>query len=315
GRGGSLLTAAAPTAAWGRYGDAQAARARRAAEFPDAGVSASATQLLAWTSARQDRDSLAIATEERMLARWGNRADESLVSTALLDMAHARFNQKKYQEAAATYEAFLKRWPGHRERGTALYQAGLCYLRLNRAGDAVDRWESLVRDSASSALAERAWARAGDVYFQAERFDDARRCYRGLLEHFGSSSAAGLASLRLAQCEYNAGHDAAALEAFSLTVDRYTSTAYAKEAQRGIELALYRLAAHADGDTVLKRLVDQYPSSAFAADAMLQIGKRHYQAKRWREAAEDLRQVVSRFPAYSSADQAQFLMADALAQA
>jgi TolA-binding protein len=314
-RAWALLIDADATAALGRYADAQTTLERLAAEFPDHAVSASATELLAWTYARQDRDSLAIATEERMLARWGATADQAIVSTALLDIGHARFNQKRYKEAAATYEDFLRRWPQHRERASALYQAGLCYQRLDRAGDAVDRWETLVKDSASSALAERAWARAGDVYFQAERFDDARRCYRGLLENFAGSPAAGLASLRLAQCEYNAGHDAAALEAFAITTERYPATAYAKEAQRGTELALYRLAATANGDQVLARLVEQYPSSAFAADALLQIGKRHYQAKRWREAAEDFRQVVSRFPAYSSADQAQFLMADALAQA
>ena len=314
-RAWALLVDADATAALGRYAEAQATLERLASEYSDHPVAAQATQLLAWTYARQDRDSLAIATEERLLARWGSSADDAIVSTALLDIAQARFNQKRYKEAAGNYETFLGRWPKHRERATALYQAGLCYLRLGRAGDAVDRWESLVRDSASSAFAERAWARAGDVYFQAERFDDARRCYTGLLEHFGNSQAAGLASLRLAQCEYNAGHDAAALEGFSHTVEHYPSTPYATEAKRGTELALYRLAASANGDSVLSRLVEQYPTSAFAADALLQIGKRHYQAKRWREAAEDFRQLVSRFPASSSADQAQFLLADALVQA
>ena len=314
-RAWTLLIDADATAALGRFAEAQVALETLAKEFPDHAAAPSATQLLAWTYARQDRDSLAIATEERLLARWGSTADEAIVSTALLDMAHAKFNQKKYKEAAGAYESFLGRWPKHRERASALYQAGLCYLRLGRAGDAVDRWEAVVKDSASSALAERSWARAGDVYFQAERFADARRCYTGLLEHFGNSPAAGLASLRLAQCDYNAGHDAAALEAFARTVEHYPSTPYATEAKRGTELALYRLAASANGDTVLIRLLEQYPSSAFAADALLQIGKRHYQAKRWREAAEDFRQLVSRFPASSSADQAQFLMADALAHA
>jgi len=313
-RAWALLIDADATAALGRYAEAQGALEMLAAQFPDQPVAAPATQLLAWTYAQQDRDSLAIATEERLLARWGSSADEAIVSTALLDIAHARFNQKKYKEAAGNYETFLGRWPKHRERATALYQAGLCYLRLGRAGDAVDRWEALVKDSASSAFAERAWARAGDVYFQAERFDDAKRCYTGLLEHFGASSAAGLASLRLAQCEYNAGHDAVALEAFSRTQEHYPGSPYATEAKRGTELALYRLAASANGDSVLSQLLEQYPTSAFAADALLQIGKRHYQAKRWSEAAEDFRQVVSRFPASASADQAQFLMADALAQ-
>lgn len=314
-RAWALVIDADALAAIGRYPEAQATLERLGREFPDHSVSASATQLLAWTHARQGNDSLAVATEERLLARWGATGDEAIVSGAFLDIAHARFNQKKYRDAAAAYEDFLRRWPAHGQRSTALYQAGLCYLRLERAGDAVDRWETLVKDSASASVAERAWARAGDVYFQAEKYDAARRCYRGLLENFAASSAAGLASLRLAQCEYNAGHDAAALEGFSATVERFPGTPYAKEAQRGTELALYRLAASAKGDEVLARLVEQYPNSAFAADAMLQIGKRRYQAKRWPEAAEAFRQVVTRFPSYSAADQAQFLMADALVQA
>ena len=311
----AMLIDADAAAALGRYADAQATLEKLAREFPDHAVGASSTQLLAWTYARQGRDSLAIATEERLLARWGAGGDPAVVSNAFLDIAHSRFNQKRYREAAAAYEDFLGRWPTHRHRGTALYQAGLCYLRLDRAGDAVDRWETLVKDSSSTPLAERAWARAGDVYFQAARYDAARRCYRGLLEHFATSPAAGLASLRLAQCEYNAGRDAAALEAFSSTIERFAGTPYAQEARRGTELALYRLSQSAGGSEVLAKLVEQYPTSAFAADALLQIGKRHYQAKRWREAAESLRQVVSRFPGYSAADQAQFLMADAHAHA
>jgi TolA-binding protein len=314
-RAWALVIDADALAAIGRYDEAQATLERLAKEFPDHSVSASATQLLAWTYARQGNDSLAIATEERLLARWGATGDEAIVSGAFLDIAHARFNQKRYREAAGAYEDFLRRWPAHHQRASALYQAGLCYLRLDRAGDAVDRWESLVRDSAGIAIAERAWARAGDVYFQAERFDAARRCYNGLLANFAASSAAGLASLRLAQCDYNAGQDAAALEGFSATVERFPGTPYAKEAQRGTELALYRLAASAKGEEVLARLVEQYPNSAFAADAMLQIGKHNYQEKQWAEAAEDFRQVVTRFPSYSAADQAQFLMADALTRA
>jgi TolA-binding protein len=311
----ALLIDADASAAQGRYADAQRALERIRQEFPDHALGASATQLLAWTYARQGRDSLAIATEDALLARWGATGDQAVVSAAFLDIAHSRFNQKRYRDAAAAYEDFLSRWPGDPRRAIALYQAGLCYLRLNRMGDAVDRWETQVKDSANAPLAERAWARAGDVYFQAGHYDDARRCYRGLLEHFGGSPAAGLASLRLAQCEYNAGRDAAALEAYSATIEHFAGTPYAKEAQRGTELALYRLSQSANGGEVLARLVEQYPTSAFAADALLQLGKRDYQAKRWREAADGFRQVVSRFPGFGSADQAQFLMADALARA
>ncbi len=308
----ALLVDADASAALGRYAEAQSTLEKLSAEFPDKTLGASARQLLAWTYAKQGRDSLAVATEEELLARWGASGDDAIVSAASLDIAHARFNQKRYREAAAAYEDFLRRWPKNPSRSIALYQAGLCYLRLGREGDAVDRWEAQVHDSASAPLSERAWARCGDVYFQAGHYDEARRAYQGLLENFSSGQAAGLASLRLAQCEYNAGHDADAVTAYSTTLERFAGTAYAREARRGMEQALYRLGRNADADTVLARLVEQYPDSPFAADAMFQIARRRYEAKKWNEAADGFRQVVSRYPGYGSAAQAQFLMADAL---
>ncbi|MEO5619229.1 MAG: tetratricopeptide repeat protein [Candidatus Eisenbacteria bacterium] len=314
-RAHALLIDADAMAAQGRYAEAESTLARLNLDFPDHAVGAAAAKLLAWTYARTGRDSLAIATEERLLARAGAHEREDIVSGAFLDIAHARFNQKRYAESAAAYEDFLRRWPQHPRRTVALYQSGVAYLRLNRAGDAVDRWESLVRDSAASGVAERAWARAGDVYFQAGRYDDARRCYGGLLTHFAGGAAAGLASLRMAQCDYNAGRDAKAIEGFAGVIDRYTDTPYGREARRGTELALYRLSRQKGGSATLARLVEQYPTSAFAADALLQIGRQHYQEKEWAQAAESFRQVVSRFPSYSAADQAQFLLADATAQA
>jgi TolA-binding protein len=311
----ALLIDADASAAMGRYPLAQQTLETLMKEFPDHAVGASATKLLAWTYARQGQDSLAIATEERLLARWGARGDAQIISAAVLDIAHERFNQKRYRDAAAAYEDFLKRFPGHPKRLLALYQAGLAYLRIDRAGDAVDRWETIMRDSATSPLAERAWARAGDVYFQAERYTEAKRAYKGLLQHFAGSSAASLAMLRLAQCEYNAGHDADALAGYAAVSDRFPGTPAAKEAAHGTERALYRLSQTAGGSQTLEKLVEQYPNSPFAADARFQIAKRLYGEKKYAEAAEQFRRVVSQFPGYSAADHAQFLLADSYALA
>ena len=314
-RARALLVDADASASQGRFAEAQLALERLAHDFPDQPVAASALKLLAWCYAQQGRDSLAIACEERLLQRHAASASEGVVSGAFLDIAHERFNQKRYREAAGAYEDFVRRYPDSPKKLEALYQCGLCYLRLDRAGDAVDRWEAIVRDSAGAAIAERAWARMGDVYFQAEKYADAKRSYHGLLEHFQSSRAAALASLRLAQCEYNAGHDADALQGFSATIATYPNTPEAREAQRGTELALYRLSRSPEGPRVLAQLVEQFPGSAFAADAMFEVARRDYQEKRWDKAVDGFRRVVSQFPAYSAADQAQFMLADAQAQA
>jgi TolA-binding protein len=310
----ALLIDADAMAAQSRHPEAQATLERLIHDFPDQPVGASASKLLAWTYAQQGKDSLAVATEEQLVLRYG-ASDPEVVSGALLDIAHDRFNQKRYREAAAGYEDFLKRFPGNPRRHIANYQAGLAYVRLNRLGDAVDHWEAIVRDSAKAAIAEKAWTRAGDLYFQAARYTDAKRCYRGLLENFANTEGASLATLRMGQCEYNAGNDAAALESFSQTIARFPDSPYAKEAKRGTELALYRLGQSDKGTAVLAQLVEQYPNSAYAADALFQIAKNHYQAKRYDQAADGFRRVVSQFPGYSAADQAQYLLVDALDKA
>lgn len=296
-------------AALGRYPEAQTALEGLTRDFKEHEIGIAANQLLAWTYAQQGRDSLAIATEERMLARYAAHGDGRLASS-FLHMAHSRFNQKRYREAAAAYEDFLKRFPASPDRLLALYQAGLCYQRLERAGDAVDRWETIVRDSATAAIAERAWARAGDLYFQAESYADAKRCYTGLLQHFSATRAAGLASLRLAQCEYNAGNDAAALAAYNDLMARFPDTPFAREAERGTEQALYRLGQKPGGHETLAALVEQYPTSSFAADAQFQIARQLYDAKQWGQAAEAFRRVVTQFPASTNADRAQYLLAE-----
>ena len=166
--------------------------------------------------AQQHRDSLAIATEERLLARHGANGDEDLVAGAMLDIAHERFNQKRYRDAAAAYEDFLTP-PSDRSAPNDRALPGGSLLPATRSRRATP--STAGRQSSGTArtrrIAERTWARAGDLYFQAARYADAERCYRGLLDHFAGSTAASLAMLRLAQCEYNAGHDAGGARARS----------------------------------------------------------------------------------------------------
>jgi TolA-binding protein len=301
-------------AAQGLYAEARDGLETLFREFPGHAVGTPASQLLAWTYAQQGEQDLAVRTAERMLAGQTGHSDPRQLSQAFLNVAHVRFNQGRFAEAATAYEEFLVRYPDHAARGMALYQAGLCYLRLDRAGDAVDRWEALVATEPEAEISEKAWARAGDVYFQAEDFERAKSCYRGLLDNFAGSGAAALGLLRIAQCDYNSGDDAEALAGFSELDQRFPDSPFRTESARGTEMALYRLGQQADGTRQLAELIDRYPTSSFAAEAQFRIAQQLYEAGDYARAAEEFRRVVSRFPAYSAADRAQYLVGDAYEQ-
>src|SRR5262249_45480942 len=88
----AVLLGADAQAAQGRYAEAQKALEHLTRDTPDAKLAASANRLLAWTYAEQGQDSLAIATEERLVAKDG--ASDDVMSAAMLDIANVRFNQK-----------------------------------------------------------------------------------------------------------------------------------------------------------------------------------------------------------------------------
>ncbi len=307
----TMLIDADALAAQARYEDAQKTLEQLIGEFPEHRVGISANRLLAWTYAQQGQDDLAMKCEARMLSQYASFGDAEDMSSAYINKAHILFNQKDYEEAAVAYEGFLQRFPGHEKQQLALYQAGLCYLRLDRDGNAVDKWEEVVLINPASEIAERSWVRAGDLYFQAGHYEEAKRCYQGLLDHFSSTPVAAMAMLRHAQCEYNAGNDQEALQRFSEVLERFPDSHVSGSAEQGIEQSLYRLGQREDGSEVLAQLVEQYPTSPFAADAQFEIAMRLYKAEQFEQAAEAFRRVVSQFPGFAAADQAHFLMAEA----
>lgn len=314
-RAWALLIDADAQAGQGLYAGARTSLEALQNEFPDHPALPAAGQLLAWTWAQEGDQEKAVAASQAVLARDTGGGDRELYNQALLNIAHVRFNQGRHAEALPVYEEFLRRNPQHADRQLVLYQAGLCHLRLDRAGDAVDRWEQAAALDPGSALAEQAWTRAGDVYFQAEKYDEARRCYQGLLAHFAQGDGAALGQLRLAQCDYNAGRDQDAVTGFGVVLEKFPQSPLRADAEQGLEQALYRLGQASDGVARLTDLVEQHPDSPFAADAQFRIASRLYENRDFERAADAFRQVVARWPGWSAADRAQYLMAESYAEA
>lgn len=314
-RAWTILIDADAMASQGNYAEARTSLETLRSEFPRHPAATPASELLAWTYAQEGQQDLAIQTSEDMLARDTGQGDLRPFSQALLNVAHVRFNQGLYQKAVEAYEEFSRRYQDDKQRPLALYQAGLCYLRLDRGGDAIDRWEEITAADPAGEMAEKAWARAGDLYFQAAQYDDAKRCYQGLLDNFANTPAAVMGMLRIAQCDYNAGQDADAIAGFEALIHQYPGSGQVAVANQGIERALYRMGQRADGIAQLSVLLDNYPESSFAPDAQFRIATRLYENEDFLAAADEYRRVVSQYPEYSAADRAQFLMAESFDRA
>jgi TolA-binding protein len=105
----ALLIDADALAAQGQYQKARDSLENLFVEYPEHPASSSAQQLLAWTYAQQGEQDLAIRTSEEMLAQQLGESDSGQLAGSFLNVAHVRFNQGRYNEAATAYEEFLVR--------------------------------------------------------------------------------------------------------------------------------------------------------------------------------------------------------------
>ncbi|MBN2070913.1 MAG: tetratricopeptide repeat protein [Candidatus Krumholzibacteriota bacterium] len=311
----ALLLDADALAAESRFTQAQATLEKLFEEFPDHPAGVKANKLLAWTYAKQGREDLAIETEERMLARYSAQDDQENISAASLTIAHSFFNRKEYEEAVLRYNDFYRRFPEHDDHIFALYQSGLCYLRLGRPGNAAACWEGVVAASPGSPTALEAWKRAGDLYFHTGHYEEARRCFRGLIDNTSDRDRTAGAMVKLASCDYNEGRDEEALEQFKQVASLYPDTPASVEARSGITQALYRIGLEDSSDARLAELVDDFSDSPLAPDAQFEIGMRAYDRGDYISAGGEFRKAIQRFPTYSAADRAWFFMADSYSRA
>jgi TolA-binding protein len=306
----TLLLDADALAAVDRFPESQETLATLLDEYPDHPVGIRANRLLAWTYARQGRQDLAIDTEEALVARYSARNDQENLGAALLTIAHSHFNAKRYGQAAPLYAEYVARFPDQGQKLTALYQEGLCYVRLGRAGDAVDTWQLITAEAPGSEEARKAWQRSGDILFQAAHYDQAREQFTALRENFPDEAAQASATLRLGRCDYNEGQGQAALVHFRQVAAAYPASTEAAEAVEGITQILYGLGR--EGDTAaLQELVTLYPDSPLAPEAGFELALGTYQTGEYETAARAFDDLCGKYPRYSAADRHFFFAADA----
>ena len=305
----TLLLDADALAAVDRFPESQETLATLLAEFPDHPVGIRANRLLAWTYARQGRQDLAIETEQAMLARYSAQDDQDNLGSALLTMAHSHFNAKRYQEAAQHYRQYTQRFADQGHNLTALYQEGLCYVRLGRPGDAVDRWQMITATAPASPEARKTWLRSGDILFQAGHFDKARQQYTSLMQHFPDAQDQAAATLRLGRCDYNEGKGEAALTRFREVAANFPSSTEAVEATEGITNILYTLGSEGD-PAFLQELVSSYPGSPLAPEAGYELARQVFETGDFAAAAAAFDDLCGKYPRYSAADRNFFFAAE-----
>ncbi|MBI2118757.1 MAG: tetratricopeptide repeat protein [Elusimicrobia bacterium] len=233
------------------------------------------------------------------------------------EVANALFNQKKYGEAIANYEQFLKESPQAKENPEAFYRLALSYYRQEYYSQAIAAWEELIKKFPKDKNAEDALFQIADTYFKAQKYENAIQSYRKILNDYPNSKHLEEAFLRIGQSYYNAQNFEKALPEMENFIRKYPKDSKIMETLDILESAMdgaeKGLAKNKElGISLFKGLIQSFPKTELAGECQYRIGKRTFNLKSYALSALEFEKVASLYPNSSHLAESQFYMAESL---
>lgn len=127
-----------------------------------------------------------------------SNADTLAAGSAMVLLANSQWTANKQDDAVATLQKFISKYPGHPAIPSAKASLGSKLLSQGKAGDAAKIFDEVVADPAAKFIAPFALISLGDISKAAGELDKAEASYNKVKSDFPDSSFAETANRRIA---------------------------------------------------------------------------------------------------------------------
>lgn len=216
-----------------------------------------------------------------------------------LAAASALYDQKKFLQAAAVLEGFLKAHPQHARRGPAALALARCYVEQKQYARAIPAYEKAVasRDAATLALARLGM---GEAALLDRQFARAARVLEECVRESHPPERLALAYYWLGQARSELGRYLPAVEAYRKVIDDHLGAEFADGAYLGAGFAAYRGKDPAGARSLLSTLLARFPESEERVHARILLAQVDLDERKYAEARRGFELAMSD-PGFTSA--------------
>ncbi|MCH2210487.1 MAG: tetratricopeptide repeat protein [Fuerstiella sp.] len=208
---------------------------------------------------------------------------------ALARSGTIRFQQERYESAAAFYDQIVSRFPDSRLTPLAALNSGLAMYRIQKFEDAVRRFRQVSIDSNKH---NESVLLTGMSFSRLNRLDEARSALKAVFKSGGDPDHAAEALFELGRLEQLAGEHKLAVQIYTQLAERWPADTHTPDALFNAANLQLGLEETTSADRLLKRLTQKYPAHAAKPRTMFLAGRIQLKQKQSAAARESLRQVV-----------------------
>lgn len=235
----------------------------------------------------------AVKTFQAVLTRFPNLEllDATYLYLAASQFALAQAGQTgMYQQALATLDTLLAKFPQSASATDALYYRGECLYALGKKAEAIQSYTALVAKDRQHRLAPEATYAVGVAREELGEMEAAGKVYEAFLARYPEHRLAAEVELRRAETLLATGQAAEAVQRFAAAAARpnfaLADLALVRQAD-----ALSQLKRHAEAAQAYAAVAQRFPQSKYIARALLAGGKSFYLAGDYTQARKLLESV------------------------
>ncbi|MEO5718328.1 MAG: tetratricopeptide repeat protein [Chthoniobacterales bacterium] len=225
-------------------------------------------------------------------------------------IAEANYRNGEMEKAAKSYEELARQSPAF--SGDALFNAALCWLRLDRASEFAADYRKISSDPAKQGMQGDLLLEEGSVQ-AAQGKPEAEETFRLFIRDFSKSPRVSEAWVALAELAFHASKpDLAAARKYLAQARQGSPTPAARERADYLEIWIEDATPSAAETAVVaaaSKFLQQYPESRFAAEVRMKLAEAYFRRQDFANAQTQFELLAQQKPEAPLAEKALFFAA------
>jgi TolA-binding protein len=221
--------------------------------------------------------------------------DDKNIQDARIRLADSYYGNKNYAAASSIYRDMFASGKIQPDNPHLYYQYGQALYRGGRTEDAISRFYELRDKFPQSDYAPRAYYLIGWIYFQRNEYDRAIQQYKNTLSLYPGNQIAPVAYYSIGDAYYNLGRYDSAIVNYEKIIDLFPRSQHVFDALNGIQ---YSYIAMDQPDRAVRKIEDYLsdnPNADFADQLSFKRGEIYYSNRSYENAKTSYKSFLNNY--------------------
>jgi len=218
------------------------------------------------------------------------------VIDARLRLADSYYGTKDYASSSKVYSDLFKAGSDEIQNPYAYYQYAQALYKAGNIDNALNEFANLQKKFPQSDYADESLFTLGWIYFQQNDFKKAISAYKNVLNVYPQSPLAPIVFYSVGDSYFNLAKYDSAIANYQIVMVQYPKSSYVFDAVNGIQYSFVAMGNYEKAISFIDKFVNSNPSLNFSDQIFFKKGEIYYSARNYEAAKTSYQEFIASYP-------------------